>query len=488
MWTIVLAVGFVAWILLAGKVTSSASGNTFVLGPNVSMEDLHSLEARVLALARDYSTLADKSLAQRIDALKEAVTQRDPSGKLNDLASQVTALDALIKQVESSLKETKTAAKLAGDEGSALRRRVDSLEKSGVQTLLEDASAQLVALKKRIETLETRPIVTTPSSTSTAAPALTRGEIEGLIADALKSVSSKIKGLEDRALGKDVVASMISSAVDPTLATREQVAGIVEKSLKPLRDNLATLESSVSKTPRSGEIAKKTEIEEMIARAVAVVRDDLSRYALKGHSHEDASHRPVSSGDFSAVDVEAIVRRMLEIERADVFGRMDFAKAIVANMTAPTWEDLTPLQKYWARILGVTALSPPGPESVIGMGARHSCGWPFQRGGSLTVELTQPVEVRQVTVEHLKKQISVHWEHAPKAFDVYLYGSAADLVNSTGVAAGSFEYDVNQAHAIQLFTLASTPSPKKSKYVRFHFSSAHGDSYICLHRVRVFGP
>ncbi len=462
-WGLLLAV--VAVLVVAAGIRASGSAETSsssssmeggtLLDEAALAERLRTLQERVLAQALTQAEAGDAAVADRVERL---------ASERQGLDARLAALEALLKQLASDVQRVADGLAQTEQQSSALQASVGGLASAEA---LRDLSARLDAANARVLALEQSSSTTTTPPPAAAAPGLSKKELE----DALRAMRAEISAVQASAVPRPEVQALAASAV------RSDITTAVEAAQRALEGTAQALRSEM----QAAAGLKRQDVAAMLEQSVeALVERAVHKLGGDGASTAD----PAS--------VEQVVRRLLEVERADHFGRRDYAAdaVVLPDLTSETLLDKQPWYVSWLsrgsqehvqRVLGVQLPIPVGPDSVLGPGARRAC-WRFAAGGNLTVALRVPVAVDAVVVEHAKKAIAWDATMAPRAFDVYAYPNG---LHAEPTLAGSFEYDLDAPEAIQLFRVPS--SVGKTQAVRFHFRSSHGSPSICLFRVRVFG-
>ncbi len=233
-----------------------------------------------------------------------------------------------------------------------------------------------------------------------------------------------------------------------------------------------------------------------------------------------------SNFGMSLSDLQTIIDERVEIDRADVTGKHDFASlrsggSIVytgSRQTSASLVENLPLGNQLMAKLGLrfyghgphAALEPTFPKDALGQ-----C-WSFEREGensritikewagdekelenepdrgefaTLAVNLANPIFVRSVAIEHAPKAISDNRSTAIRKFRVIGFQSF-DASGSPWLL-GDFEYNSGKDDYLQEFEVNTklengVPIPKLASIV-LAVDSNWGAEYSCLYRFRVHG-
>jgi len=109
--------------------------------------------------------------------------------------------------------------------------------------------------------------------------------------------------------------------------------------------------------------------------------------------------------------------------------------------------------------------------------------WAFEGSeGHVTIELSEPVVVTSVTLDHIPKSLArvKGLASAPKDFSVYGLKDKKD----TGVLLGTFMYNIHANRATQTFDI-QTKTEEAFRYISLRINSNYGHHYTCVYRFRV---
>ena len=221
----------------------------------------------------------------------------------------------------------------------------------------------------------------------------------------------------------------------------------------------------------------------------------------------------VDAAGLSAQAVKEIISHRLGLDIADGDGMLDFASirsgATVVfagpRRTSPSLKDNLPLLNRLLasaklRFYGhppEAALNPTFPPNALGQ-----C-WAFEAGkgpspddesgnavgryATLTINLSEPVEIKSVTMEHAPRDLTPTPETAIRDFRVIGYEESD--AKGTPIPLGSFRYEIDGPRTLQEFEVESEEGdglpPLKS--VTLAIDSNWGADYSCLYRFRVHG-
>ena len=107
--------------------------------------------------------------------------------------------------------------------------------------------------------------------------------------------------------------------------------------------------------------------------------------------------------------------------------------------------------------------------------------------GNLTVELFRCVTVDAVAIEHIREELSPHWQNAPHKFRVFGHGADGSVHDL--FAGQELVYPRSQLTASRQAMEIAAPAPMGPfRRVTFAFLENMGSApYTCVYRVRVFG-
>ena len=102
--------------------------------------------------------------------------------------------------------------------------------------------------------------------------------------------------------------------------------------------------------------------------------------------------------------------------------------------------------------------------------------------GMLVIELAKFIQITEIALEHISKNVALNPSTTPKHFTVFALDSENDL---NGFELGNFVYDINGPE-LQVFPVQN-PIEKQFKIVQLIIDSNYGhDEYTCLYRFRVY--
>lgn len=375
-------------------------------------------------------------------------------------AAELAALRAALVALEASLNKAEQrldhGLAQATDSTRALERSLDASKAQASSQRAADA-AVVEQLRARIDRIEQRPEPVAPPPPPPPA-SVQPAQVKEWIANALAAD----------------VPPLVARAVDaakpppppPAGPAKSDVEAMIARAVETVRAELGAAQARLASEQR--ELARQQEHD---------------RATIKEHKHEHTQPAAVRAASVSDADIEAVVRRMLEVERADEFARKDLVASVVTQATSATWGDFSWLMRAFLRVSGVQMLTPPGPEVAIGIGSHYQC-WPFAApAGTLVVRLHERAFVGAVAVGHRKKAIDHEWKHAPRDFDVLTYPNG--LHGTPVVVLEGATYDADSPFATQVWNVV--PPGPSTQYVAFRFRSNHGATdFSCLYRVRVF--
>ncbi|XP_053348560.1 SUN domain-containing protein 2 isoform X2 [Clarias gariepinus] len=193
-------------------------------------------------------------------------------------------------------------------------------------------------------------------------------------------------------------------------------------------------------------------------------------------------------GAVSITDVERIVQRALSLHKADGIGLADYAlESSGASVVNTRCSETYHTRSACISLFGFPLWYPSeSPRTVIQPELHPGKCWPFRGSeGFLVIALSHPVQITQVTLEHLPRILSPtgRIDSAPKDFAVY--GMISEE-KEEGKLLGTFTYD-QDGESIQTFVVQH-PQSEVYGLVELRILSNWGHpEYTCVYRFRVHG-
>ncbi|VDK78664.1 unnamed protein product [Litomosoides sigmodontis] len=194
----------------------------------------------------------------------------------------------------------------------------------------------------------------------------------------------------------------------------------------------------------------------------------------------------LSESDFMMI--KKMITDALDTYDADKTGKVDYAlessgASVISTRCTETYKENSRLESVFGIPLWYSSYS---PRAVIQHRtlAAGEC-WAFRGKGYLTIKLSHPIYITEVSYEHLHSTLHPDGvlKSAPKLFEVYSYKTFDDLKSKSLV--GQYEYDI-KGRALQTFHAQNELNTSVS-VVELVVQSNWGSDYTCLYRFRVHG-
>ncbi|VDK20309.1 unnamed protein product [Anisakis simplex] len=159
--------------------------------------------------------------------------------------------------------------------------------------------------------------------------------------------------------------------------------------------------------------------------------------------------------------------------------------SIISTRCTETYKETSRLESIFGIPLWYSSYS---PRSVIQHRANAlSSGecWAFRGKGYLTIKLSTPIHVTEVSYEHLRHELHPDgvMRSAPKQFQIWAFQALNDF--DSKVLLGEYQFDHN-GDALQFFKVEHEP-PIVTPILELVVLSNWGADYTCLYRFRVHG-
>ncbi|CAG9540979.1 unnamed protein product [Cercopithifilaria johnstoni] len=194
----------------------------------------------------------------------------------------------------------------------------------------------------------------------------------------------------------------------------------------------------------------------------------------------------LSDSDFTVI--KKMITDALDTYDADKTGKVDYAlessgASVVSTRCTEPYKENSRLESIFGIPLWYSSYS---PRAVIQHRplAAGEC-WAFRGKGYLTIKLSHPIYIAEVSYEHLHSTLHPDGvlKSAPKLFQVYSYQAVDDLKSKSLI--GQYEYDI-KGRALQTFH-AQNESNMPVAIIELVVQSNWGSDYTCLYRFRVHG-
>ncbi|VBB27173.1 unnamed protein product, partial [Acanthocheilonema viteae] len=194
----------------------------------------------------------------------------------------------------------------------------------------------------------------------------------------------------------------------------------------------------------------------------------------------------LSESDF--IMIKKMITDALDMYDADKTGKVDYAlessgASVISTRCTEPYKENSRLESIFGIPLWYSSYS---PRAVIQHRplAAGEC-WAFRGKGYLTIRLSHPIYVTEVSYEHLHSTLHPDGvlKSAPKLFQVYSYKAVDDLKSKSLI--GQYEYDI-KGRALQTFRAQNELNTSVS-IVELVVQSNWGSNYTCLYRFRVHG-
>ena len=303
----------------------------------------------------------------------------------------------------------------------------------------------------------------------------------------------------------NAASAMLASMPQPE-ATGEAPAPVVvdEALLRP------AVEAAVRKAfdeRLEAVLASVRDGEQQLQAELADVRSALDALADEMSRQPEASATPLphaiggDSSGLSLADVQNMIASELERYSADQIGLVDYAQAsaggfVYGRHTSPPLSVTSTSLLGWLPLLGDIATVSHLPATVA-LERNTDVGncWAFEgRQGHVTIGLSEPIRISNVTIDHIPGSIARHVSSAPRDFALFGYRTEQDIDAGLAVPLGTYTYSTT-GPAVQTFAVPELVHTDRSKAlydvmtaVRLEFNSNHGhDFYTCVYRIRVHG-
>lgn len=198
-----------------------------------------------------------------------------------------------------------------------------------------------------------------------------------------------------------------------------------------------------------------------------------------------------SALELSESDI-AVIKKMitdaLDTYDADKTGKVDYAlessgASVVSTRCTEQYKENSRLESIFGIPLWYSSYSPRAVIQHRSLAAGEC--WAFRGRGYLTIKLSHPIYVTEVSYEHLHSTLHPDGvlRSAPKLFQVYSYKAVDNLTSKSLI--GQYEYNIN-GRALQTF-LAQKALNTPISVVELVVLSNWDSDYTCLYRFRVHG-
>ncbi|KAM3728536.1 Nuclear migration and anchoring protein [Dirofilaria immitis] len=194
----------------------------------------------------------------------------------------------------------------------------------------------------------------------------------------------------------------------------------------------------------------------------------------------------LSESDFTVI--RKMITDALDTYDADKTGKVDYAlessgASVVSTRCTEPYKENSRLESIFGIPLWYSSYS---PRAVIQHRplAAGEC-WAFRGKGYLTIKLSHPIYVTEVSYEHLHSTLHPDGvlRSAPKLLQVFSYKAVDDLKSKSLI--GQYEYDI-KGRALQTFHIQNEINMPVS-IIELVVQSNWDSDYTCLYRFRVHG-
>ncbi|EJD76557.1 UNC84A protein [Loa loa] len=194
----------------------------------------------------------------------------------------------------------------------------------------------------------------------------------------------------------------------------------------------------------------------------------------------------LSESDFTMI--KRMITDALDTYDADKTGKVDYAlessgASVVSTRCTEPYKENSRVESIFGIPLWYSSYS---PRAVIQHRplAAGEC-WAFRGKGYLTIKLSHPIYVTEISYEHLHSNLHPDGvlKSAPKLFQVYSYKAVDDFKSKFLI--GQYEYDI-KGRALQTFH-AQNELKTPVSIVELVVQSNWNSDYTCLYRFRVHG-
>lgn len=212
----------------------------------------------------------------------------------------------------------------------------------------------------------------------------------------------------------------------------------------------------------------------------------------------EGSKSPVTADSTLGRMIMEFVDRAIDIHNADRTGRIDFAmKAAGGRIIAASRTETGKPASNANFISWIGSVLPYGRngrsvDAVLEPNTKLGQCWPMDgTRGFVIIQLSKPIYVSHVSLEHVHYSMAVDPTTAPRNFELTGMTQAdvaafmKDDSAAKGTALGKFAYKLG-AKTVQTFP--TTPVRSLFPYARVDFTSNYGNAdYTCIYRIRIHG-
>ncbi|KHN77028.1 Nuclear migration and anchoring protein unc-84 [Toxocara canis] len=255
------------------------------------------------------------------------------------------------------------------------------------------------------------------------------------------------------------------------------------------------LTSVTEKSEKETEALHREIYKQIENRVMALFAAQVAKSAHEGriHGREEFAKDMNGMNRFSESDL-LVIRKLivdaLRVYDADKTGKVDYALessggSVISTRCTETYKEKSRLESIFGIPLWYSSYS---PRSVIQHRANAlSSGecWAFRGTGYLTIKLSLPIHITEVSYEHLRHELHPDGvvRSAPRRFQIWAFKELNDL--ETKVLLGEYEFD-RDGDALQFFRVQHQPT-EPTPIVELVVLSNWGADYTCLYRLRVHG-
>ncbi|VDM38649.1 unnamed protein product [Toxocara canis] len=283
------------------------------------------------------------------------------------------------------------------------------------------------------------------------------------------------------------------------------------------------LTSVTEKSEKETEALHREIYKQIENRVMALFAAQVAKSAHEGriHGREEFAKDMNGMNRFSESDL-LVIRKLivdaLRVYDADKTGKVDYALessggSVISTRCTETYKEKSRLESIFGIPLWYSSYS---PRSVIQVNGFPTCTihshqtiwralrsvivhranalssgecWAFRGTGYLTIKLSLPIHITEVSYEHLRHELHPDGvvRSAPRRFQIWAFKELNDL--ETKVLLGEYEFD-RDGDALQFFRVQGVLQHQPTEptpIVELVVLSNWGADYTCLYRLRVHG-
>lgn len=444
------------------------------------------LDEQITILMRERELDEEKFLELRkAIELSQRPMAPSPPVDQNIQKSAMIAEDLLQKKIEQNIYAYITDKNNMGNE--YIDKRLSEME-TYLKLKMEELSLRIqMSIEGKLgeskkETAETQNTLSNEIGDLGAAIATLREEIDSMRRE------------KDKKIAEFAHAMMVRDSAhrEELLILRKDMMKIIGEEIdKELEGSLANLKAK--ETSEYGTL-KSEILKEVESRVAVLFAGHIAKAANehRGRIHGDNEDIDVSRGlsEAEILVIKNLIVDALKIYDADKTGKVDYAlessgASVLSTRCTEAYKESSRLESVFGIPLWYSTYS---PRSVIQHRSNSlSSGecWAFRGIGYLTIKLSYPIYVTEVSYEHLQAVLHPDGvtKSAPRRFQIWAFRELDDL--DTKILLGEYEYD-SKGDALQFFVVQHTPE-EPTPIIELVVHSNWGADYTCLYRFRVHG-